>query len=532
MAGNEIFNSILKSDYGIFTPDGFIKSVVGLEIDRVVNKEGSNLILYLRVRNASGSPVKIFSFNVAEFIVPEFLEWGKVLENGWLQCSGILYTSADKPSKKTNLFLQRDQNPFSFNTDYGYIPGSVVSEWFTDIKLKELSLFIGAVTTADQFSQIYIKKEGQDLRLRITCQFDGLTLMPGQVVSSEKILFALGKSNAVKKEFAKSLALHMQVKEVNEPVRGMCNSYYWHGNVINDSIINRELEAIENLPRYLDLDYFQIDAGYSKYFGDYLDYKERFPNGFRDLINRIKRLGYKPGIWISPFAINPASKLHDYHPDWFLKGTDHGHFDGRLTSPFDSILDSVDLEVIDPTKSEVQEYLTKILIHFKGLGFKFFKTDFTYPIALSGTFSKKVTRAQALRTGLKLIRNVLGDEIPILTCISQLSPVVGIADFVRTGIDSLNPFVCAIPGINKLINNYMLENNLSESEERAFLNGIVWRADPDMLIFRDNTGIDEKIIENHREFAKENKMCLWIGDSIAGMTEVQKRKMLEFINNA
>ena len=188
------------------------------------------------------------------------------------------------------------------------------------------------------------------------------------------------------------------LKKLRHKFSAMCNSYYWHGNKIDEDLINSELDALELLPEHLNLDYFQIDAGYTKYFGDCLDYKERFPNGFEPIINRIKSLGYKPAIWISPFAINPATKLHDYHPDWFLKGTDHGHFDGRLSSPFDTILDSFDLEVLDPTNPEVLEYVKKVLVHFKALGFELFKTDFTYPVSLSNNYSKPVTRAQAIAT--------------------------------------------------------------------------------------------------------------------------------------
>ena len=83
-----------------------------------------------------------------------------------------------------------------------------------------------------------------------------------------------------------------------------------------NEIINKELDVLENLPERINLDYFQLDAGYAKYFGDWLDYKERFPKGFANIINRIKRLGYKPGIWISPFSINPGTKLHDEHKSW------------------------------------------------------------------------------------------------------------------------------------------------------------------------------------------------------------------------
>lgn len=521
-----MLNTILNSGFRIL---GNQESV---EVDRITSYEKDNLIFQLRVRNNSRKPAKIYSFVVSEFYIPDEIKITGVLENNWLQCSDILYKDVGNYTVKRKSFLQRDQNPYSFTEEYGYLEKSVVSEWFTSINVgKNKSLFIGAVTTKDQFSQVYIRKEGKGVFVRVTCQNDGLVLNPGQVIKSEKIFFGVGDQNLIKNQFATSLAKHMKVKKVPKPIKAMCNSYYWNTNKIDESIINRELDVIESLRSRLNLDYFQLDAGYTKYFGDWLDYKERFPQGFKNIVDRINKLGFKPGIWLSPFSINPGTKLHDHHKSWLLKDQHKKHFEGRWTSPFDNISNMVDLEVLDPTKTEVKEYLSGVLTHFKNLGFKLFKLDFLYPVCLAGKFSKPVTRAQALREGLEFIRGVLGDDCLILTGITQLSSVVGIADHVRTGIDSLNPFVNSLPLVNNLVNEYMFDSNLKESELRGFLNGIVWRADPDVLVFSSYTGIDPKAIEKQKKFVKANRMSMWIGDSIAQMSDDQKRKVINYFNN-
>lgn len=518
-----MLGEIQNSSYGL------LPTTDKVEVDRIESYDRNNLILQIRVRNKSSKAIKINSFVVAEFVLPQTAE--KVLEHGWLQCSEVSFKTLSEVTGENRFFLQRDQNHFSFKKEFGYVDNSIISEWFTLIKMKGSDLFIGAVTTANQFSQIFVKKSGHGTHVKVTCQYDGLTLNSGQVVYSEKIFFGIGKEERIKKEFAISLAKNMNVKKVSAPIRAMCNSYYWNENKIDEDSINKELDALKELPKHLNLDYFQIDAGYTKYFGDWLDYKERFPDGFAGIIQKITKLGYKPGIWLSPFAINPGTHLHDYHPSWFLKGTDHGHFDGRLTSPFDSLSNVVDLEVLDSTNDKVLEYIKQVLLHYKSLGFKLFKIDFMYPVCLANNFSKPVTRAQALRLGLEFIRKVLGEDVKILTGITQLSPIVGIVDYVRTGIDTLNPFVCGIPGVNKLVNNFMLEDNIKESRERLFLNGVVWRADPDVLVFRDGTGIDEETIEEHKKFAKENNMSLWIGDSIYNMDKKTRAKMVKFFND-
>lgn len=519
-----IENIIENSNYYLL-PDA-----KNIEVERIEEKYKSSLIYYLRIRNSTDKSITINSFVVAEFIIPDTFTVTSVLENNWLQCSEISYKNINESTIKNKTFLQRDQNPYSFKKEYGYIDSSIISEWFTSINFKNDNLFVGAVTTKNQFTQVYIKKEDMGTFVRITCQYDGLKLNPGEVIKSEKIFIRVGDEEKNKQLFSEALAYYMKVKKVVEPIKAACCSYYWNKNKITDQIINKELDALEKFTEKLDLDYIQFDAGYTPYFGDWLDYKDRFPNGFENIINRIKKLGYKAGIWLSPFCINPFTKLHDHHKSWLLKGNHKEHFEGRWTSPLDDTLDVTNLEVLDPTRDEVKEYLKGVLLHFKNLGFTLFKIDFLYPVCLSNNYSKPMTRAQALREGLEFIRNVLGEDVKILTGITQLSSVVGIADFVRTGIDSLNPFVSNIPFINTAVNEFMFERNLKETELRSFLNGVIWRADPDVLIFGNNSGISEKVIKRQKKFVKENNMSMWIGDCICTMNENNKKKLLKYFN--
>jgi len=528
-------NLILNSNYGLLIAEGesyafFDSANNGIEIDRIYEKYLDQNILSLRIRNTSKKLIRIFSFVVSDFVLPETYTPEKVLENNWLQCSTITYKSLDEITKRNRIFLQRDQNPYSFKKEYGYINDSLISEWFTSIKLPNTNLFIGAVTTANQFSQIYIKKIIEGTIVRVTCQYDGLVLKPGQVVNSEKMFFNVDKKEITEKKFAKSLSHYMHVEKVMAPIKAMCCSYYWSGNKITQETINKELDAINSLPQKLKIDYIQLDAGYTKYFGDWLDYEERFPDGFAGLVAKIKSMGYKAGIWLSPFAINPGTKLHDHNKSWLITDGFKKHFEGRWTSPIDRMSKMLDLEVLDPTKLEVRDYLKVVLEHFKKLGFTLFKLDFMYPVCLASKFSKPVTRAQALRGGIEYVRKILGNECQILSGISPLSVVVGVVDHVRGGIDCLNPFVGGVPIVNSIVNNYMLESDISENENRLFLNGTVWRADPDVLIFRKGTGLNPLLIEKQKSLAVKNNLSLWIGDSIDALDSSEKTKLLRFFN--
>ncbi|MEV0969992.1 alpha-galactosidase [Microtetraspora glauca] len=52
--------------------------------------------------------------------------------------------------------------------------------------------------------------------------------------------------------------------------------------------------------------------------GDWWPNPDRFPRGLTPLIDHVKRLGMRFGIWVEPESVNPDSDLHRAHPEWVL----------------------------------------------------------------------------------------------------------------------------------------------------------------------------------------------------------------------
>jgi alpha-galactosidase len=50
--------------------------------------------------------------------------------------------------------------------------------------------------------------------------------------------------------------------------------------------------------------------------GDWTVNLTKFPNGLRELIDEVHRLGMQFGIWVEPEMVNPDSDLFRAHPDW------------------------------------------------------------------------------------------------------------------------------------------------------------------------------------------------------------------------
>ncbi len=52
--------------------------------------------------------------------------------------------------------------------------------------------------------------------------------------------------------------------------------------------------------------------------GDWYVNPKKFPNGLKPLIDAVKGLGMKFGLWVEPEMVNPNSDLYRAHPDWAM----------------------------------------------------------------------------------------------------------------------------------------------------------------------------------------------------------------------
>ncbi|MBC7889681.1 MAG: alpha-galactosidase [Ferruginibacter sp.] len=64
---------------------------------------------------------------------------------------------------------------------------------------------------------------------------------------------------------------------------------------------------------------FVIDDGWQDSYGDWGIDKKKFPNGLKPVMDYIKSLGMKPGLWVSIGTADPLSKVYHQHPEWFVK---------------------------------------------------------------------------------------------------------------------------------------------------------------------------------------------------------------------
>ncbi len=151
---------------------------------------------------------------------------------------------------------------------------------------------------------------------------------------------------------------------------------------------------------------FQIDDGYEREIGDWLDVK----NGFialDELSGLIRDQGFTAGLWTAPFSAAESSEVFRRHPDWFV------HEAGRPKPCYRNWKKQI--YALDTTHPGAQGWLFDTFAALRRLGYSYFKIDFLFAAAMEGDRFVRVTPVQAYRRGLEVIRRAAGGDF-VLGC--------------------------------------------------------------------------------------------------------------------
>ena len=106
----------------------------------------------------------------------------------------------------------------------------------------------------------------------------------------------------------------------------------------------------------LGVELFVLDDGWfgerhddTRALGDWWVNRERFPNGLRPLIERVRSLGMSFGLWVEPEMVNRDSDLYRKHSDWVY------------SFPNRELTESRNQLVLNLVKQEVREHLFGVL---------------------------------------------------------------------------------------------------------------------------------------------------------------------------
>lgn len=344
------------------------------------------------------------------------------------------------------------------------------------------ALLAGFVSQERWFGQIYLDRK--DGALAACALLDDLALAPGDEVETPPLLLALCAEHEALARYADAVAAEGQARRPELAPSGWCSWYYYFDKVSEDAIAEN-LMALRSQRSTLPLDVVQIDDGYQTAVGDWLSVNDSFPHGMGRVAERIRLAGYRPGLWLAPFTVAANSRLARDHAEWLVHdATGKPAFAGKN---WDTSLYALDT-THPGARNWLRETLTTIV---RDWGFEYLKLDFLASGATRGRrHDPLASRASALRGGLRLIREIVGDEVFLLACGCPLLSAVGVVDAMRIGPDSApywSPRHKGVPiPVSEGHSLPALEGAVRNTLARAWTQPALWLNDPDCLLLRDS----------------------------------------------
>jgi hypothetical protein len=220
-----------------------------------------------------------------------------------------------------------------------------------------------------------------------------------------------------------------------------------------------------------------------------------YPNGMAPVAQMIKSNGLTAGLWFLPFARNHQDPEYKDRQDWFVKRLD--------SKPYETVWGGTSLDLTCP---EVQTHLIELARTIHGWGYNYFKVDGLW----TGSVTEQIyvndgykddnignhlpfhdpmaTGIQALRKGLKLLREGAGPDVRLSGCCASqnmrsLGGSIGLLDSMRIGPDNGFGWQDCTNEVMHFEGGSIITGPI-RGNRLYFLNGRVWWNDPDPCYVR------------------------------------------------
>jgi len=390
-----------------------------------------------------------------------------------------------------------------FFHEYPSTPGLLHGYTYGYIKDEEGVLFVGSQSEKEGYTIITVDTAHN--LVRVSRDWEGLKLDRRREAFS--LYLCRGKEDYAFENYFKNF----EPKGKIPPHCTGWTSWYNYYTEISEKIILENLKAFDEAG--IPGDIFQIDDGYAKAVGDWLDIKKEFPLGMGHVADCIKERRYRAGIWLAPFIAEAKSKLFRTRKEWFLKDSR-----GRPVKAGFNPGWSYNFYALDIYNEEVQDYLENVFhTVLDDWGYDMVKLDFLYAAALSPPADK--SRGEVMYDAMVLLRKWVRKK-EILGCGVPLGSSFGLVDYCRIGSD------VALKWEDKLLTwghyreRVSTVNSLASTIGRHHLNGNAFLNDPDVFMLRsENCDMTEN--EKYMLFLLNNIFggLLFTSDNIKNYTE-------------
>jgi hypothetical protein len=296
--------------------------------------------------------------------------------------------------------------------------------------------------------------------------------------------------------WADTFAEYNKTKLPRQP-SGYCTWYHAQAWDEQGMVKQTEIAAKELKP--YGFDFLQIDDGWQdgvKGNGPRRNFTRvrangPYPSGMKQTAEMINSHGMSPGIWFMPFAGTYNDPWFKDHQDWFAKTTD-----GK---PYETAWGGTCLDMTNPDARQYLADNVRRITH--DWGYRYLKMDGLW--TGSATVQQYVnlaykddhmgdavfhdpskTNIEALRSGLKLVRETAGPDVFLLGCCApqnmrSYGGAMGLVDAMRVGPD------------NNGGNWKGVLRGPQIASRHYHLNGRIWYNDPDAVYVRNSLTLDQ-----------------------------------------
>jgi len=245
-------------------------------------------------------------------------------------------------------------------------------------------------------------------------RFDPVTLQCGNGL---EILERYGMDNAEEKRDFSA-----------QPEYGWNSWDYYRWTITEDEVMkNAEFIAADPvLKRHVKR--IIIDDGWQYCYGEW-EANPNFPGGMKKLADRLRKLGFKPGLWLAPSIVEPHSRIAQLDYD-MLACSEGGQpcLGYRCMERYGFLL--------DPTVPKTQKFLTGLFDRYAGMGYQYFKLDFLAATMAAKRFrDRSIPRCRILRLLLDSICRGVAGRAELLGCNYLFCSGNSFVDSVRVGHD-------------------------------------------------------------------------------------------------
>jgi alpha-galactosidase len=357
------------------------------------------------------------------------------------------------------------------------------------------SLFLGALTSDKWLTVLRLhvneKKDGisgyeadstgttelaKENSLKESSQEDQIELSlpvePGQSLRSERIVASFSSDyHAQLESYGETIhSLHRARVSAPTPIGWWSWTAFYFGLTEGPALTNAEF--LSSHLRDFGYSFFHIDEGYQFARGDYTSVvASKFPHGLKAFEDRVQGLGLIPGIWTAPFEVSERSSVYVNHKDWLVHNAKGQPIRaGWVTEPPDTATNLDPLYALDSTNPGAQQYLRETYFKLtRDWGIRYIKLDFMDDSVIEGYYYTPHTSAlQAMRIGLQIIRETVGDGVLLDKDGSPMLLPVGIVDGGRISCDTGHSFAASRDAAPGIAARYYMNRNFFVNDPDAF----------------------------------------------------------------